>query len=163
GTAYVAVNNYQNGEDLAPYIYRTHDAGKSWTKIVAGISPTAYARVCREDPQRKGLLFAGTETGIYVSFDDGDHWQSFQQNLPLCPVHDLIVKDDDLIIATHGRSFWIMHGISRLAELSPTKPAGPVLLQPINRVRSGFGANASIDYYLPATVSDVQFAFFDAS
>ncbi|HWA82564.1 MAG TPA: hypothetical protein VG820_03960, partial [Fimbriimonadaceae bacterium] len=160
-TAYAAVNNYQNGEDLAPYLYRTHDYGKTWTKIVSGIAPTAFARVCREDPRRKGLLYAGTETGVYVSFDDGDHWQSLQENLPLCPVHDLIVKDDDLIIATHGRSFWIMHNTARLAELTPNKAAGPLLLQPVDRVRSQFGSSGSVDYYLPAKAGDVQFAFFD--
>ncbi len=163
-TAYVAVNNYQNGEDLAPYIYRTHDSGKTWTKIVNGIAPTAFARVCREDPRRAGLLYAGTETGAYVSFDDGDHWQSLQQNLPLCPVHDLCLKDDDLIAATHGRSFWIMHGVSRLAELTASKATGPLLLQPVDRVRPGQGGGTGpVDYYLPAKVTSVEFAFISAS
>lgn len=163
GTAYLAVNNYQNGEDLAPYFYRTHDFGKTWTKIVNGIAPNAFSRVCREDLHRKGLLYAGTETGAYVSFDDGDHWQSLQQNLPLCPVHDLLLKDDDLIAATHGRSFWIMHGVSRLAELTPDKATGPLLLQPIDRVAAQFGGSGSVDYYLPAKVGAVDFAFFDQS
>ncbi|MFI5461445.1 MAG: WD40/YVTN/BNR-like repeat-containing protein, partial [Isosphaerales bacterium] len=164
GTAYVAVNNYQNGEDLAPYIYRTRDCGKTWTKIVNGMNATAFARVCREDLHRPGLLYAGTETGAYVSFDDGDHWQSLQQNMPLCPVHDLFLKDDDLIAATHGRSFWIMHGVSRLAELTPSKPVGPLLLQPVDRVRTGFGGNTGpVDYYLPAKAGSVEFTFTSAS
>jgi photosystem II stability/assembly factor-like uncharacterized protein len=161
-TAYVAVNNYQNAEDLNVYIYRTHDSGRTWTKIVNGIKPDAYAHVCREDPHRKGLLYAGTESGVYVSFDDGDHWQSLQQNLPLCPVHDLVIKDDDLIAATHGRSFWIMNGISRLAQLTSSMPPGPLLLQPVDRVKSGFGATANVDYYLPKKVGKVEFSFFDA-
>jgi len=156
GTAFVAVNNYQNSEDLAPYIYRTHDFGKTWTKIVNGIASNAFARVCREDPRRAGLLYAGTETGVYISFDDGDHWQSLQQNLPLCPVHDLIIKDNDLIIATHGRSFWIMHDTARLAELTPAT-AGPVLLNQVDRVRTGQGGTGAIDYYLPAKANNVEF------
>jgi len=162
GTAFAAINNYQEGEDLAPYIYRTHDFGKTWTKIVNGIAPDAFARVCREDPRRAGLLYAGTETGVYVSFDDGDHWQSLQQNLPLCPVHDLIVKDNDLIIATHGRSFWIMHDTQRLAELT-ANASGPVLMNPYDRVLAGgFGGGAgSVDYYLPAKANKVEFAFVD--
>jgi photosystem II stability/assembly factor-like uncharacterized protein len=161
GTAYVAVNNYQNDEDLAPYIYRTHDSGKTWTKIVAGIKADAFVRVCREDLHRAGLLYAGTETGVYVSFDDGDHWQRLQLNLPLCPVHDLALKDDDLIAATHGRSFWIMKGVSRLANLTATKPSAPLLYQPIDRIRAGFGAAAAVDYYVPTKVGSIEFTFFD--
>lgn len=154
GTAYLAANNYQN-DDTAPYIYRTHDFGVTWTKIVSGIPAGSFARVCREDPRRPGLLFAGTETGAFVSFDDGDRWQSLQANLPLCPVHDLCRKDDDLIAATHGRSFWVMHGIHLLEELTPSKPAAPLLYPPIDRVRGSFGTSAVIDYYLPAAAKKV--------
>ncbi len=148
-TAYLAANDYQD-DDTAPYIYRTHDFGQSWTKIVTGIRSTAFARVCREDLHRAGLLYAGTETGAYVSFDDGDHWQPLQKDLPLCPVHDLCLKDDDLIAATHGRSFWIMHGVSRLSELTATKPSQPILYQPINRMRGQYSASFPVEYYLPA-------------
>src|SRR6266540_5498675 len=89
-----------------PYIYKTSDYGRSWKKIVAGIPETHFTRAVREDPARRGLLFAGTEFGAYVSFDDGGSWQSLQLNLPVVPIHDLTVKDHDLAAATHGRAFW---------------------------------------------------------
>ncbi|HWD37279.1 MAG TPA: hypothetical protein VG944_00390 [Fimbriimonas sp.] len=159
-TAYAAVNDYQD-DDTAPYIYRTHDYGQTWKKIVTGIPMGSFARVCREDLRRPGLLFAGTETGAFVSFDDGDHWQSLQQNLPLCPVHDLCLKDDDLIAATHGRAFWIMHNVSRLEELSVDKPAHPVLYKPIDRLRLDGQARVSADYYLPTNAKSVVIRFLD--
>jgi photosystem II stability/assembly factor-like uncharacterized protein len=118
GTAYAAVDCHRL-DDYTPYIYRTHDFGKSWTKISNGIAAPAYVHAVREDPKRKGLLYAGTETGIYVSFDDGDHWQPLQLNLPAAPVHDLVVKDNDLVIATHGRSFWILDNLAPLREITP--------------------------------------------
>ncbi len=161
GTAYAAVNNYQN-DDVTPYIYRTHDFGRTWTKIVSGMPMGAFARVCRADLHRKGLLYAGTETGAFVSFDDGDNWQSLQLNLPLCPVHDLLCKDDDLIAATHGRSFWILHGLSRLSNLTATMPTAPTLYAPIDRYRIG-GANATVDYFLPNAAKRVEFEFFSQS
>ena len=117
GTAYAAVDRHRM-DDYAPYIYRTHDFGKSWTKISNGIAAPAYVHAVREDPKRKGLLYAGTETGVYVSFDDGDHWQPLQLNLPAAPVHDLVVKDNDLVIATHGRSFWILDDLEPLREIT---------------------------------------------
>jgi len=117
GTAYAAVDRHRL-DDFAPLIYRTHDFGKSWSKIAAGIPDGAYVRSVREDPIRKGLLFIGTELGVYFSVDDGDHWQPLQLNLPVTPVHDLLVKDKDLVIATHGRSFWILDDITPLRELS---------------------------------------------
>ncbi len=160
GTAYLSVNNYQN-DDLAPYFYRTHDFGRTWTKITNGIGPEAFARVCREDLHRKGLLYAGTEKGAYVSFDDGDHWQTLQLNLPLTPVHDLALKDDDLIAATHGRSFWILHGLSVMENLKAVKPTKPVLYQPIDRYRMD-NARAVIDYYLPSVAKKVVFEFMDS-
>jgi photosystem II stability/assembly factor-like uncharacterized protein len=154
GTAYLAANNYQN-DDTAPYIFRTHDYGQTWTRIVKGIPVDSFARVCREDRRRPGLLFAGTETGVFVSFDDGDQWQSLNANMPLCPVHDLCLKDDDLIAATHGRSFWVMHRISALEELTASKPTSPLLYSPIDRVRQT-PPTVVIDYYLPTAAKQVS-------
>ena len=117
GTAYAAVDCHQL-DDLRPYIFKTSDYGKTWIKITQGMPDTTFARAVREDPKRRGLLYAGTETGIYVSFDDGASWRSLQLNLPTAPVHDLVVKDDDLVVATHGRSFWILDDISPLREFN---------------------------------------------
>ncbi len=115
-TAYAAVDTHKL-DNLKPYIYTTTDCGKSWTQITNGIPDGAYVHVVREDPVQKGLLFAGTETGIYVSFDNGANWQSLQLNLPQTPIHDLIVKNNDLAVATHGRSFWILDNITPLRQL----------------------------------------------
>ncbi|HYL99555.1 MAG TPA: glycosyl hydrolase, partial [Blastocatellia bacterium] len=117
GTAYVAINRYQN-DDLKPYIYKTSDFGKSWSRIDSGIPEGSYVRAVREDPVKKGLLYAGTEHGVFVSFDDGAHWHELQLNLPRVPVHDLIVKNDDLVAATHGRSFWILDDITPLRHMT---------------------------------------------
>jgi hypothetical protein len=105
-------------DDLHPYIYRTHDGGKTWKLITSGLPDDAPADTVREDPVRKGLLFAGTETSVWVSFDDGDHWQSLQLNLPHTSMRDLGVHDSDLIVATHGRSFWILDDITPLRQLA---------------------------------------------
>src|SRR5262249_47961044 len=105
-TAYVAANRYQKA-DRAPYVFRTHDYGKTWTKIINGIRANDFARSIAEDPKRKGLMFLGTESGIYVSFDDGGMWQSLSLELPVTPVHGVLVHGDDLVIATHGRSFYV--------------------------------------------------------
>jgi photosystem II stability/assembly factor-like uncharacterized protein len=117
GTAYIAANRYQH-DDFAPYFLKTHDYGRTWTRIDAGLPMGAYARVIREDPARRGLLYAGTETGVYLSFDDGAHWQSLQLNLPRVSVRDLVVKDNDIVVATHGRAFWILDDVSPLRQLS---------------------------------------------
>jgi len=113
GAAYVAATMYKL-DDFRPYLYRTADYGKTWTKIDNGIPDGAFTRVVREDPVRNGLLYAGTETGLYVSFDDGASWQPFQRNLPATPVTDLAVKNDDLVVATQGRAFWILDDLSPL-------------------------------------------------
>ncbi|MGH9342487.1 MAG: WD40/YVTN/BNR-like repeat-containing protein [Terriglobia bacterium] len=117
GTAYAAVDRHRLG-DLAPYIYRTHDFGKTWTAMTRGIEAPAYVHAVREDPARKNLLYAGTETGVYVSFDDGNNWEPLQLNLPTSSIRDLVVHGNDLIVATHGRSFWILDDLTPLRQLS---------------------------------------------
>ncbi len=116
GTCYAAINRLRL-DDMRPYIYRTHDGGKTWQLIVTGL-PNSPVNTVREDPVRKGLLFAGTETGIWVSFDDGAHWQSLQLNLPATSMRDLVVHDDDIVVGTHGRSFWILDDITPLRQIT---------------------------------------------
>jgi len=120
-TAYVAANHYQM-DDLAPYIFKTGDYGKTWTRITEGLPADAFARAVREDPVRRGLLFAGTESGVYVSFNDGARWQSLKLNMPSAPVYDLVVKDSDLVVATHGRAFWILDDLSPLRQFQDEIP-----------------------------------------
>ena len=115
GTAYVAVERHKM-DDFAPYIFKTTDFGKSWTTLVTGIPKDDYVHAVRVDPKRKGLLYAGTERGVYISFDDGANWQPMQLNLPVAPINDLIVKNDDLAVATHGRSFWVLDDVSPLRQ-----------------------------------------------
>jgi photosystem II stability/assembly factor-like uncharacterized protein len=126
-TAYAAVDRHQL-DDFNPYVYRTHDAGKTWQKIAAGLPPGGYVHAVREDPERKGLLFAGTELGLFVSFDDGDRWQPLQNNLPVSSIRDLVIHGDDLVVATHGRSFWILDDIAPLREWAQTIAAQDVHL-----------------------------------
>jgi photosystem II stability/assembly factor-like uncharacterized protein len=163
GTAYVAIDRHKL-DDFHPYLFKTADYGKSWTKITAGLPDNSYAHAVREDPKRKGLLYAGTENGVYISFDDGGHWQSLKLNLPQTPIHDLTVKDDDLIVATHGRAFWVLDDISPLRQMTAAVATDEArLYQPSPTVRfrgPGFtlpagipvGANPSagavIDYSL---------------
>ena len=116
-TAYVAATRYKL-DDFQPYLYKTNDYGATWTKITTGIAENDFTRVIREDPVRRGLLYAGTETGIHISFDDGEHWQPLQLNLPVVPIHDLVVKDTDLVAATHGRGLWILDDITPLRHAS---------------------------------------------
>ncbi len=163
GTAYVAVDRHQL-DDLRPYIYKTSDYGKTWTKIVAGIPENTFVRVVREDPKRAGLLYAGTETGVFVSFNDGQQWRPLKLNLPTTPIHDLVVKDNDLVLATHGRSFWILDDVSPLRQFSEQVAQAPAhLYQPATTIRYLGGgrarsaligqnppAGAIIDFYLAA-------------
>ncbi len=121
GTAYMAVERHKM-DDFAPYVFKTTDFGKSWKKLVTGLPPNDYVHAVRVDPGHAGLLFAGTEQGVYVSFDDGGHWQPLQLNLPAVPVNDLIVKNNDLVVATHGRSFWILDDISPLRQYNESIP-----------------------------------------
>src|SRR6266404_2794734 len=115
--AYAAIDRHRL-EDYEPHIYRTRDAGKSWQKITNGLPAGVYMQTVKEDPARKGLLFAGTELGVFVSFDDGDHWQSLQLNLPACSMRDLVIHGDDLIVGTHGRGIWVLDDITALRQIS---------------------------------------------
>ena len=115
GTAYAAIDAHKL-DNFKPYIFKTSDFGKTWTKIITGLPDNSYVHAVREDPKRKGLLYAGTETGVWVSFNDGANWQALQLNLPVTPVHDLVIHDDDLAVATHGRSFWVLDDISPLRQ-----------------------------------------------
>ena len=143
GAAYLAATRYKL-DDTCPYLYKTTDYGASWTAISGGIPEHEFTRVIREDPQRRGLLYAGTETGIYISFDDGGNWRRAGGNLPVCPIHDLVVKDDDLVVATHGRSFWILDDLSPLRQtLGEIDDGSAHLFAPASKVRMraypGFG------------------------
>ena len=170
-TAYAAVDRHRL-EDLKPYLYRTRDSGKSWEPVSQGIPDGSFLNCVREDPVRKGLLYACTEKGVYVSFDDGDNWQSLQLNLPVTSVRDVVVHGDDLVVATFGRAFWVMDNITPLRQLDPQIAASLWLCRPQTayRLRQGRdqgtelpfdepqAANAqegaAIDYYLkdkPAT------------
>src|SRR5512139_1406557 len=167
-TAYAAVNTLRI-DDMRPHIYRTHDGGRTWTEIVNGLPDGAVVSVVREDPKKKGLLFAGSETQVYVSFDDGDHWQSLRLNMAPSSVRDLIVKDDDVVAATHGRGFWILDDITPLRQVDVrTAEQEAVLFQPAAAWRVRWNTNtdtplppdeptspnppegAIIDYYLRA-------------
>ncbi len=129
-TAYASVSRSRIN-DQRPYIYRTHDGGKTWTSIISGLPEDSAVDTVREDPVRKGLLFAGTETSVWVSFDDGDHWQSLELNLPHSSMRDLWIHDDDLIVATHGRSFWVLDDITPLRQISAAmEKAGAFLFKP---------------------------------
>ncbi len=169
GTAYVAVDRHRL-DDFQPYIYATKNYGKSWTRINNGLPATSYVHSVREDPKHPSLLFAGTETGVYVSFDAGGRWQPLQLNLPPAPIHDLAIHGDDLIVATHGRSFWILDDIAPLREISDaTQSEDAHLYTPSAAIRffggsyhvpPGFalGANppdgAIIDYSLKSAPKD---------
>lgn len=135
--AYAAVNTFRL-DDLRPHLYRTRDGGKSWAEIVSGIANGAITNVIREDPKRRGLLFAGTETQVWFSTDDGDHWQSLRLNMPATSIRDLIVKDDDIDVATHGRGFWILDDMTALRQWSEEGSRQSVVLfkpQVATRVR----------------------------
>src|SRR5438067_2383888 len=134
-TAYVAVDRHKL-DDFKPYIFKTTDLGKNWSAITNGIPDGAYVHAVRVDPRRQGLLYAGTELGVFMSFDDGVHWQPLQLNLPVTPIHDLVVKDDDLVAATHGRSFWVLDDLTPLRQANAQSAAADVILyQPQTAVR----------------------------
>ena len=160
-TAYVAVKKFLL-DDKAPYIFRTHDFGKTWTKITTGIRDDDFVHAVREDPTRKGLLYASTEHGVYISYDDGDHWESLRLNLPDIPVTSLIVTDHDLAIATHGRGFYILDNIGPLRQYNPsmTASADPVLFAPSTMIRGS--GNATIQYWLKQPAQNVRLEIVDA-
>ncbi|MDC8002533.1 glycosyl hydrolase [Aureisphaera galaxeae] len=138
GTCYVAGTKYKTG-DFTPYLYKTTDYGKTWKRITNGIAPEHFTRVLREDPAKKGLLYAGTETGMYISFNDGANWQPFQLNLPIVPITDLALKDNNLIVATQGRSLWIIDDLTVLHQLSDAQGKANYLFKPKEtyRLRGG--------------------------
>jgi photosystem II stability/assembly factor-like uncharacterized protein len=177
--AYAAVDRHRL-DDQKPFLYRTRDYGATWQLITDGIAASSFLRAVREDPQTRGLLFAGTELGVYVSFDDGDHWQSLQLNLPVASIHDLVIHGDDLVVATHGRAFWILDNITPLRQVhevvkaestwlyrpatairvdndtflgSPLPPEEPTANNPPN--------GAVVDYYLNAPAGHIKLDIFD--
>jgi photosystem II stability/assembly factor-like uncharacterized protein len=161
GTAYIAANRYQAG-DRGAYVYKTSDFGKSWTKIVGGIVSGDFARSIREDTVRRDLLYLGTERGIYISFDGGTRWQPFRLNLPVTPVHDIAVEKNDLVIATHGRGFYVLDDIEPLREIRPeTAQSAAFLFKPADATRGVTPAN--IDYYLSNASPDLKLEILDAS
>ena len=160
GTAYVAAKRYQMG-DRAPYIWKTTDYGKTWKKIVNGLPDDEFVHAVREDIKRPGLLFAGTEHGVWMSFDDGEHWQPLQQNLPNTQVADLVVTDKDLVVGTHGRSIYIMDDIDPLREYKPEILTADVhFFKPQNAIRRI--SNASFQYYLSKPVDSVRVEILDS-
>jgi len=160
GTLYLAANRYQV-DDREPYVFKTSDYGKTWTKIVDGIAPGHFARAIREDLQKPGLLYLATEHGVYISFNDGAQWQSLQLNLPDTPIRDLVLKNDDVVLGSHGRGFWILDDIRpfrEAVEISKTNQA--TLFKPANPIRGIY--NAVIQYYLPAAADSVTIELLDA-
>src|SRR5580693_3364897 len=159
GTAYLAAKNHQ-ADDRRPYAYRTDDYGVTWTKIVSGIPDNDFVHVVREDPKRRGLLFAGTEHSIYVSFDNGNEWQSLRLNLPDNQIPDLLIEGDDVVIATHGRSFYVLDDISLIRQLSGAVE-GARLFAPKPAVRS-LDRGATLDYFLTKAADSVKLDILDA-
>ena len=180
GTVYISGERHRVS-DRTPYLYKTTDYGSTWQRITNGIRENDYSWVIREDPVRPGLLYAGTETGAYVSFDAGDSWQSLQRNLPPVIVMQMLVKDDDLVVATHGRGFWIMDNISSLRGITPEVASAPVhlfeVVPALRQLRGGRGSTQTgpsdaarnpprgvmIEYFLAqASTGDVMFTITDA-
>ncbi|UCE69959.1 MAG: glycosyl hydrolase [Flavobacteriaceae bacterium] len=160
GTLYLAANRYQV-DDRQPYVFRTHDYGRTWTKITSGIAEGHFARAVREDPVRQGLLFLGTEHGVYFSLNDGELWQPLQLNLPDTPIRDLVVKDADVVVGSHGRGFWILDDIQPLRQYADAfKNQQAVLFQPADAIRGVY--DAKIQYYLKEALDTITFEMLDA-
>ncbi len=178
GTAYLAVELHKS-DDFAPYVFKTADFGKTWTKLVAGLPANDYVHAVRADPGRPGLLFAGTEQGVYVSFNDGALWQSLQLNLPKVPVNDLVIKNTDLVVATHGRSFWVLDDITPIEQYEDSIPQQEAHLfaptsanhtvfrgsffVPSGAVGKNPAAGAVIDYWLKTALKKPDQAKLQAS
>jgi hypothetical protein len=185
-TAYAAANTLRL-DDMNPHLWRTHDGGKTWTEIDKGIDGGAPTNSIREDPRKKGLLYASTDTQVWVSFDDGDNWHSLRLNMPAISVRDIEVKDDasclcsDLVAGTHGRGFWILDDVTPLRQAAEAEAAkSAFLFKPATGIRIRFGTNdptpwppevlagenplpgAIVDYYLPASVGDLKLEFLNA-
>jgi photosystem II stability/assembly factor-like uncharacterized protein len=179
-TAYAAVNRIRV-DDMRAHIYKTHDGGKTWTEIVSGL-PTDPINVVREDPYKKGVLYAGSERAVYISFDDGEHWQSLRLNMPATSIRDLVIKDDDIVVGTHGRSFWILDNITSLRQLTAQTFSSNVLFKPQTAMRVRWNMNtdtpipqeepagqnppdgAMFNYYLPENVNgEVKLEILDKS
>ena len=168
-TAYIAVMRYKS-MDLKPYVYKTSNYGQTWRKITNGITDKhTFVRVVREDKKKKGLLYAGTETGLYISLDDGQNWQKFQLNLPIVPINDLTIQDNDLVVATAGRSFWILDDIGAIQNSYDTaetlkivqpKPSYRILGGSTEKPVPGLGQNpksgVTLDYYLPKKLDSTE-------
>jgi photosystem II stability/assembly factor-like uncharacterized protein len=180
-TVYAAVNRIRC-DDMHPYAYKTNDGGKTWKLITNGLPDNEPINVVREDPVRKGLLFAGSENAVYVSFDEGEHWQSLRLNMPATSVRDLVIKDDDLVLGTHGRGFWILDDITPLRQLTAANIGAPVILykpQTATRIRWNMNTDtplpqeepggqnppdgAVIDYYLADNEGEVTLEILDKS
>ena len=177
--AYAAVNRYRV-DDRTPYLFKTADYGKTWQPITTGLADPAFAIAVREDPQQKGLLYAGTEFGIYASFDDGGHWLSLQRNLPVTSIRDMVIHGDDLVVATHGRSFWILDDVTPLRQAAlhaagtsaflykpqvtvridnDAFPGTP--LPPEEPTAENPPAGAILDFYLPAESKSLDLNIYD--
>jgi photosystem II stability/assembly factor-like uncharacterized protein len=159
GTAYVAANRYQQ-DDFKPYVFRTDDYGETWTAISSGIDSNDFARAIREDIKQPKLLYLGTEHGIYISFDDGGKWESLRQNLPDTPVHDIAVEERDLVIATHGRGFYVMDKIAPLRQGGIPATTAFHLFKPDDALR-GLDRSVAIDYFLKEPAQKVTMEFLD--
>jgi len=177
----VAVNR-NSLDDLRPHIFQTRDFGKTWQETVNGIRDGDFVRTVREDPVRKGLLYAGTERGVYVSLDSGDHWRSLRLNMPVVSIHDLAIEQDDLVAATYGRAFWILDDVTPLRQAEARAAnSGAHLFVPRTAIRVRRDENqdtplppevpagknppdgAILNYFLPAnSAGDIQLEIYDA-
>ncbi len=180
GGLYLAATRYKLG-DYTPYLYQTKDYGKTWTRITEGIAPEHFTRVIRADPSKVGLLYAGTESGLYISFDDGKKWQKFQQNLPIVPITDLTIKNQNLIVATQGRSLWILDDLTPLHQIMDAPGAGTAqLFRPLDAYRmdgsqrkepsktegTNHPGGVMVYFYLPQqpdTTTDLRLTFLESN
>jgi photosystem II stability/assembly factor-like uncharacterized protein len=161
GTLYIAANRYQV-DDREPYVFKTYDYGKTWTKIINGIAPGHFARAVREDPVRPGLLFLATEHGVYFSMNDGELWKSLQLELPDTPIRDLVIKDNDVVLGSHGRGFWILDNIQPLRQYKGSmKSQKAVLFKPADAIRGI--SNLDLQYYLSDEAESITFEILDAN